>query len=131
MTKETINQRFKFSINFLIKEKIAKNKGEIALNLNCSAQKFSEILNNRMNVSIDMIANLIEKYQINPYYILTGTGEILQKTINKNNECTFCQEKEERIQELKETIAILKDHIALLNETKNEDAHDASVAAAG
>ena len=48
------------------------------------------------------------------------------------NKCLPCIEKEERIQELKETIAILKDHIALLKEAKNEqDAHDASVAAAG
>lgn len=48
------------------------------------------------------------------------------------NKCLPCIDKEERIQELKETIAILKDHIALLKETKHEeDAHDAGVADAG
>ncbi|MDD2412324.1 MAG: hypothetical protein PHR79_05350 [Bacteroidales bacterium] len=130
ITKDTINQRFKIAVNLLIKEKLAKNKAEIAEKLNSSPQKFSEILNNRMNVSIEMISRSVIEYQINPYYILTGDGDVMKK-YEESCECTHSYERDERIKELKDTIAILKNHIQLLNESKNEDATNASVADVG
>lgn len=77
-TKNTINQRFIQAVNYLILVKSVKNKTEIADNLNLSKSKFSEILNERMNVGIDTIALFCLLYEIRVEWIISGKGKMLR-----------------------------------------------------
>jgi transcriptional regulator with XRE-family HTH domain len=124
MSKDAINQRFKTAINFLIKEKIAKNKQEISNNLNISASRFSEILNLRMNVQIDLLAILSEKYNVSVDYIINGNNGILKNpNNNKNGPCIECQQKNKIIEILEKQVKLLEKHIETI-ETIHEQNND-------
>lgn len=58
--KKDINQRFIKSIEYIISTKEVYNKARIASELKISLSKFSEILNKRMNVGIDLVAIFCE-----------------------------------------------------------------------
>ena len=77
-TKNTINQRFKDAVNYLITVKSVKNKTELSKNLRLSKPKFSEILNNRMNVGIDTVALFCLLYEIRVEWLLTGKGKMVR-----------------------------------------------------
>ena len=84
MCKSTINERFIFLVNYIISEKVAKNKAEIAQILDVKPSKFSEILNKRMNVGIDMIVNICSRFGISVEWVLTGNGDMLQKNVSQS-----------------------------------------------
>lgn len=77
MNKLTINQRFIDSVNLLISSKKVHLKSEIAEKLNIKKSTFSEILNLRMSISTEAIANFCDLYEINPTWLLTGKGSML------------------------------------------------------
>ena len=77
-TKDTINQRFKIAVNYLITVKSAKNKSELAQNLKLSKSKFSEILNGRMNVGIDTVALLCLLYEIRTEWLIGEKGKMIR-----------------------------------------------------
>ena len=126
--KTLINKRFAFAIQKVITDKLAKNKREIANNLEISPSKFSEILNNRMNAGVDVIQRFCSKYSINYCYIFDGDEIFYESQRQKNkkkesinlqqynikqlptehypkhyNICNFCQEKE-RVIKIQEKI---------------------------
>lgn len=122
MCKDTINQRFIFSVNYIISEKIAPTKANIAHNLDIKTSKFSEILNKRMSVSAELLSNFSKKYGISVEWILTGEGNMLKAPVNNTSTqpqntkpisndqypvstCKMCIEKDERIKDLKEVNA--------------------------
>jgi phage repressor protein C with HTH and peptisase S24 domain len=76
MEKEDINARFIEAISYLMSTNQQLNKTLIASSLNAKPSKFSEILNMRMNVPAEMIAQLCDIYNVNPTWLLTGKGEI-------------------------------------------------------
>ena len=82
--KSDINKRFTEIINRLILSKTVRSKAEIAEILDIGKSKLSEITNERMNVSAELIADLCSMYEnINPSWILTGGGEMFfQPTSN-------------------------------------------------
>lgn len=86
--KYLINKRFQEAIDWVISNRKEKNKTRIANKLKISKSKFSEILNDRMNVSADLIADLYVNYDINPEWILTGQSEISKsdKTVIEKKE---------------------------------------------
>ncbi len=83
MSKSAINQRFIESVNYLVSIKKEINKTVIASEIEISKSKFSEILNGRMNVGIEQIIKLSEKFNVSLDYILIGKGEI-EKNSNQN-----------------------------------------------
>lgn len=74
--KYLINKRFQEAIDWIISNRKEKNKTLIANKLKISKSKFSEILNDRMNVSAELIADLYLNYNVNPEWLLTGQSEI-------------------------------------------------------
>lgn len=82
MNKSLINSRFLEAINFILSQKIAKNKAEISKNIGISTSKFSEILNNRMNAGIELLAKISEIYNISSEWLLTGNGSMLKPECN-------------------------------------------------
>lgn len=117
VTKELINQRFIESVNFLISSKIAKNKAEIADKLKIARSKISEILNGRMSIGLDDLANYIIIYNLNSEWFFTGKGEIRNENTFKNpennNEILL---KDELITSLKSNIDVLNRYNRQLEE---------------
>lgn len=78
MSKDIVNQRFINCINFLIESKKVPSKSFLAKTFNISNPKFSEILNNRMNVGVDILMILVSEFNISSEWLLTGQGEMLK-----------------------------------------------------
>lgn len=76
MKKQQINERFKLAINVLLRDK-GLTKTIIANNLGIKPSKFSEILNNRMNVGVETIALLCEEYSFSAAWLLNAEGPML------------------------------------------------------
>lgn len=79
--KDAINERFKISVEYLISEKIAKNKSEIATAMGIKPNTFSEILNKRMSIGIQMIEPFCVKFGISVDWLITGNGPMLRSNI--------------------------------------------------
>ena len=82
--KKLINRRFIDIIQRLVSNKTVQSKTEIAEKLKIGKSKLSEITNERMNVSAELISELCEMYEyINPLWVLTGKGDMFfQPTSN-------------------------------------------------
>ena len=78
MDKNTINQRFTEAVNFVLSQNKSLKKRDIAGFLKLKSSTFSEILNNRSNVSAEVVANFCTEYKIDIVWLLTGKGEMLK-----------------------------------------------------
>lgn len=78
MDKISINKRFINAVDYLISKKKVLNKSEISEKLNISKSKFSEILNERMGIGVDLLAVFCEKFDVNSNWLLTGNGSMLK-----------------------------------------------------
>jgi phage repressor protein C with HTH and peptisase S24 domain len=76
--KKLVNQRFINAVNFIITEKPKTKKSEIAKKLKIGNSTFSEILNERMNVSIDVLALLSTHYNFSLEWLINGAGEMIK-----------------------------------------------------
>jgi len=98
--KNVINKRFIDSVNRLIESNLTLNKTILAESLGIGKSKFSEILNSRMNVPVDMIADYCYKYKIDANWMLTGeysgkTSEMFQLSngegmVEENHDKGYC-----------------------------------------
>ena len=78
LQKSSIDYRFVRAVQELITEEIAHTQGEIAKELGVKNAKFSEIMNGRMHVGVDMLAILSENYLVDPdCYSLEEENEYL------------------------------------------------------
>ena len=73
--KEAIDNRFIRAVIALMDTGIATTQGEIAQALGVKSAKFSEIMNGRMHVGVDMLSELSEEYLVAPEWLLTGRGD--------------------------------------------------------
>lgn len=74
LTKEEINRRFITAVNAIMANNLISSKSGLAESLGVKPAKFSEILNGRMKVGIDMIAILCDFYHISPEWLLMSRG---------------------------------------------------------
>jgi len=70
--KNLINQRFIESVEKLLASKSELNKTIVAESLGISKSKFSEILNGRMNVQIEIVADFCTIYKVDANWMLSG-----------------------------------------------------------
>lgn len=141
MEKSEINQRFIKAIESLLQDK-GLTKSAIAQSLGIKPAKFSEILNNRMNVGTDTLALLCELYSFNANWLLLGEGGMLTQgqikgrskpaiaipklqdfPMTSEGVCemfmAILRDKDTRFQEQAEEIGRLKERIAQLEREKN------------
>jgi phage repressor protein C with HTH and peptisase S24 domain len=78
LSKDEINSRFIRATYAVISKGLIPNKTALAESLGVKPAKFSEILNNRMNVGADLLAQLTIQFPISPEWLLTGEGEMLR-----------------------------------------------------
>lgn len=77
MNRSLINSRALTAISYVI-EKNNVSKSNLAQIFQIKPAKFSEILNERMNVGIDIMAILCLQYRISAEWLLTGEGSMLK-----------------------------------------------------
>lgn len=87
MSKYIVNQKFINCINFLIESKKVPSKSFLAKTFNISNPKFSEILNNIINVGVDILMILVSEFNISSEWLLTGQGECLKMLPHQNQYC--------------------------------------------
>ena len=75
--KKLVSQRFIEAVNYILSENSEVKKGEIAKKLNLSNSSFSEILNKRMNPSIEAISLISINYNISLYWLINNNGDML------------------------------------------------------
>lgn len=89
----------------------------------------------------DAVANILSIYtDIEPEWLITGTGEMLKHTphIKMNDiptehstSCNNCKDKDERISELQYTVSVQRELIERLKSRRDMGAENASVADVG
>ncbi len=84
--KEEINSRAVDALLAIIANDLVATKTDLAECLGAKPAKFSEILNYRMKVGIDMIAKICDWYQVDPYWILMGRGNHIFRDPDYNPE---------------------------------------------
>lgn len=96
MDKKSINNRFIEAVNFVLSQDESLTKTAIADALEIGKSRFSEILNERMNANVDVIANFCTLYDINADWLLTGKGALSKKQktdIEKGDKIQLLDEK--------------------------------------
>ena len=85
MEKEPINTRFLEVVAYLLDNGSVKNKSDMADLLGIKPSKFSEILNQRMNVGTDLIGTICSKFStISSEWLLTGKGDMIKPNVQHN-----------------------------------------------
>lgn len=74
ISKDEINSRAIKALLAIIANGLVATKTDLAECLGAKPAKFSEILNYRMKVGIDMIAKICDWYEVDPYWVLMGRG---------------------------------------------------------
>lgn len=74
ISKDEINSRAVEALLAIIANGLVATKSDLAQCLGAKPAKFSEILNYRMKVGIDMVAKVCDWYGVDPYWVLMGRG---------------------------------------------------------
>lgn len=83
ISKTEINARAVEALLAIISNGLVATKTDLAECLGAKPAKFSEILNYRMKVGIDMIAKICDLYYVNPEWVLMGRGNHIFNTTTK------------------------------------------------
>jgi len=80
MKNET--DRFNEAVEYLINKGVVKSKAELARIFEISPQKLSDILKKRIRPSFTLFNMLNEKFDFNPYWLLSGVGPMFKTEKN-------------------------------------------------
>ena len=118
MKKTDVNERFIRCVEALLNQKVISSKSELSQIFGIGSSKLSEILNRRMNVGVDVIAILCEKYEISSQWLLMGYGEMFEKSeLHKVEQAQCLQYNQKMIDDLSASIKELSGTVKNLSET--------------
>ena len=72
LSKDEITARFSMAVTAIIAIGQCTNKATLAASLGVKPAKFSEILNRRMKVGLDMVSRMCDLYKVSPDWLLMG-----------------------------------------------------------
>lgn len=75
MEKPILN-RFKIAVTYLVKNKLATSKKEIAASIGQSPSNFSEILKGRVKLNAEVLQTFLIKWPINPMFLHYLSDEV-------------------------------------------------------
>lgn len=73
-SKAAINSRAIEALYAILNNELVPTKTDLAAALGSKPAKFSEILNGRMKMGVDMIAVICDEFDVDPYWLLMGRG---------------------------------------------------------
>ncbi|WP_372472598.1 helix-turn-helix domain-containing protein [Capnocytophaga sp. ARDL2] len=111
----SINERFIECVNETLSEKTT-SKTDIAKNLKIGRTNLSEILNRRMNVSIDTLSAFCLLYGYDPIWMIFGEGTKEEKRPLNIDYKELAEAREEIIQGQKREITLLEENNAFQKE---------------
>lgn len=76
--------RFVEAVNFLITKGFVKNRAQICRDLDYIEQSFSQIMNGRINITMDLLSKSFSVYNVSPMFILSGEGSIIVQSKELN-----------------------------------------------
>ena len=127
LSKDEITARFVWAVNAVITSGQCSNKASLAESLGVKPAKFSEILNGRMKVGLDMIARMCDFYKVDPDWLLMGRGNNVFRTtpmakywvddgdLNTDyNNITSTEESESGAKTVEDNEAIIKPFISMI-----------------
>lgn len=85
ISKKEINARAVEALLAIIANGLVASKSDLAECLGAKPSKFSEILNYRMNVGVDMIAKICDWYYVDPDWLLMGRGNKIFRNTDHSN----------------------------------------------
>ncbi len=71
-----VTSRFVDTLNVLKDKNVVSSYRGFAMSVDFSPQSLNEILRGKRNVTIDLIAQAVDKYQFNAQYLYSGVGEM-------------------------------------------------------
>lgn len=77
--RDDINHRFCQAVNFILKNRLARNKNEIMERLGLYLGRLSLILGGKANVSTDNLSLLAKTYGISAEWLLMGNGPMMAR----------------------------------------------------
>ena len=80
-----VTQRFIKCHDKLKADRTVRSSRQFALSLEYLPQSLSEILKGRRDVTIELLRKAVEKYKINPVYIMTGEGPMFMTEENSKD----------------------------------------------
>lgn len=76
-----VTQRFINCHNKLISDNVVRSSRQFALSIDYLPQSLGEILKGRRDATIEVLRKSVERYQINPMYLLSGQGAMIQDSL--------------------------------------------------
>jgi len=93
-TLQGVTKRFIEMADNLIKDRVVKNDTAFCKSMGFSPQSWSQIRTGKWNITVEMLAAIVKKFNTNSYYILTGKGAKFCKTSSKpDTEAVAAMEK--------------------------------------
>lgn len=79
-----VSKRFVECHDQLKKDGRIKSSRQFALSLDYAPQSFSDIVNGKREVTIELIRKAVEIYKVNTRYLFSGIGSMFEKSIDEN-----------------------------------------------
>ena len=114
LDKQAISERI-----LTIRKSKSLNQSTFAESLGISQQALSQLEKGKILPSLDVLSNLTTKYDKSYDYILTGRDVSQSNLVSLQEECKFCEQKDELIQAKNETISTQAQLIAQQQEFIN------------
>lgn len=112
--QNSVTLRFIQVYRFLRESNLVKSGNKFALSLETSPSQLNEIMHGRRNVTVEIIKNLIKKFNVNPFYLFDDSVNDILYTQNANTESSNPKQPYEILLEnntLKNKIIELQDFI--------------------
>lgn len=92
-----VTERFIHCLEKLMENRIVRSKRQFAHALEYLPQGISEIVNGRRDVTIELLRKAVDVYDLNPQYLLSGTGSIFsQQNTHDLNVLTIVTDKNDQ-----------------------------------
>lgn len=110
------SQRIKIVFFELKKQKIVKNKGDFAQKIGISGNYLARIFNDRAKIS-ETLAFSLQKFNINPNYLLGESDEMFLKNNDFEKENAVIQQLKEELLQIYRELTIANNKIIELQQT--------------
>ncbi len=89
MQYSAISKKFIKVVNSLVDNGLVKSKSQLAESLGTHRQSFNEIVNNKRNVTLELVEKIIEKYSVNASFLFSDSDEMFISSKENSDNIKF------------------------------------------